>query len=509
LSAPRARIAAQEPAPTGRAAVWLPWLIAGLVALLHILTNNRYGFHRDELQFLSDARHLDWGYVPYPPFTAFVERVSLEIFGLSLVGLRLFSVLAQAIATGVTGLLAGQLGGGTRARVMAALAVALSPLSMFEGTEFQYTSFDFLWWVLAAYFIARALRTENPRWWLAVGTVIGYGLLTKYAIVFYLAGIFAGLLLTSARRWLASGSFWTASALAVLIFLPNLLWLAHHEFISYTFLQHIHLRDVAQGRGAGFLRDQLTICLNLAAIPLALAGLAGLVVDRRFRMLAWMWAVPVAIFALSHGRGYYTAGAYPMLLAMGAVVFERWLSVLPHKVSRGLELGWYTAVVFVGAMVCATVVPLAASGPLRDFALAHNGDLREEIGWDELVQTVAKIRNSLPADERANLAITTANYGEYGAIEILGKAYGLPSPIGTINSAWYRSYPAYPPTTLIVLGLNAEEANSLFMSCRLVAHNTNREGIRNEESTRHPDIFLCGPPRKPWSELWREHRNFG
>src|SRR5271156_6280957 len=72
--------------------------IALAVAVIHLLTNNRYGFHRDELQFLSDARHLDWGFVAYPPLTPFVERIGLDVFGVSMVGLRLFSVIAQAAA---------------------------------------------------------------------------------------------------------------------------------------------------------------------------------------------------------------------------------------------------------------------------------------------------------------------------------------------------------------------------------------------------------------------------
>src|SRR5208282_2253139 len=111
--------------------------IAAAVTILHLLTNGRYGFHRDELQFLSDARHLDWGFVAYPPLTPFVERVSLGLFGLSLVGLRLFSVLAQSAAIVVTGLMARELGGQRLAQFTAALAVALSPLPLFEGTEFQ------------------------------------------------------------------------------------------------------------------------------------------------------------------------------------------------------------------------------------------------------------------------------------------------------------------------------------------------------------------------------------
>ena len=133
--------------------------IALVVAVIHLLTNGRYGFHRDELQFLSDARHLDWGFVAYPPFTPFVERSGLEIFGVSLVGLRLFSVMAQALAIVVTGLMAWELGGGRLAQVTAALAVATSGLPVFQGTEFQYSTFDYLWWTLIAYFVIRLLKT--------------------------------------------------------------------------------------------------------------------------------------------------------------------------------------------------------------------------------------------------------------------------------------------------------------------------------------------------------------
>ncbi len=112
--------------------------IAGMVALVHVLTNHLYGFHRDELQFLSDARHLDWGFVSYPPLTPFVERISHEVFGFSITGLRLASVLAQSLCVVVTGLMTRELSGGRLAQVAAALAVALSPVSLFEGTQFQY-----------------------------------------------------------------------------------------------------------------------------------------------------------------------------------------------------------------------------------------------------------------------------------------------------------------------------------------------------------------------------------
>ena len=167
--------------------------IAIALAILHLFTNGRYGFHRDELQFLSDARHLDWGFVAYPPVTPFLERILLTVFGVSPVGLRLFSVLAQSTAVFITGAMCRELGGGRLAQVVAALSVAFSPLPLFEGTEFQYSSFDCLWWVLAAYLIIRLLKTDNPRWWLHIGVTLGIGLLTKYTILFFIAESSAGM----------------------------------------------------------------------------------------------------------------------------------------------------------------------------------------------------------------------------------------------------------------------------------------------------------------------------
>jgi len=498
-----------RPRPSQRTETILLLAIAAAVALLHILTNGRYGFHRDELQFLSDARHLDWGFVAYPPLTPFIERIGLSVFGLSMVGLRLFSVIAQAVAIFVSGLMAKELGGPRLAQVTAALAVAFSPLPLFEGTEFQYTTFEFLCWVLIAYFTTRLLKSENPRWWLAIGAATGIGLETKYSIVFYIAGVLAGLVLTRARRYLKSGWFWTGVAIALLLFLPNLLWQVRHQFISYHFLRSIHARDVGEGRADGFFRDQFRVCTNPVTAPLWIAGFIGFARSRRHRMMAWMFMVPLAFFALAKGRGYYVAGAYPMVLAMGAVLGERWLSSLPRWASRSIRAVYFTAFAAISAYICAIVLPLASSGPLRSFALSHNGDLREEIGWDELVRTVAQIRDSLPADQQAHLGIATGNYGEYGAIEMLGRAYGLPQPIGTTNSEWLRGFPTPPPTTIILLGNGAKQADQIFSGCRWAGHNGNSEGIRNEESVDHPDIFVCGPPREPWPVLWKKHRDFG
>ncbi|HET7892072.1 MAG TPA: glycosyltransferase family 39 protein [Candidatus Sulfotelmatobacter sp.] len=488
------------------------WVLVGMaatVALVHVLTNGRYGFHRDELQVLSDARHLDWGFVPYPPLTPFVERVGLSIFGLSLVGLRMFSVIAQAITLVVVGLMTRELGGGRLAQVTATLAIALSPLPLFEGTEFQYTTFDYLWWTLIAYFVIRLLKTENPRWWLAIGATIGVGFLTKYTMGFYLAGIFGGVLLTRARRYLASPWFWGGMALGFSICLPNLVWQMRHGFISLHFLQHIHTRDVGEGRADGFLSQQFWICTNSISAALWIPGLVGYFREKRYRMLGWMYLIPLALFFFGKGRGYYLGGAYPMLMAMGAVMGERWVGTLSKTWRWTAEAVFFTGLVVGGLYMSAIVLPWAPSGRLMKFALENNGDLREEIGWDELVKTVAGIRDSLPAEQRENVGVVVGNYGEQGAVEILGATYGLPVPISGTNSAWLRGYPAPPPSTLIVLGLSQRYVDRMFTGCRVAGHNGNSLGVRNEESEGHADIFVCGGLRGTWPEFWKDFQSYG
>src|SRR5262249_15050658 len=157
---------------------------------VHLRTGNYYGFHRDELATLDDARHLAWGYIAYPPITPFFARLSLALFGTSLVGFRFFAAVAQAIAVVLTGLMARDMGGGRGAQLVA--AAASIPFGLAAGALMQYVSFDYLCWVLTAYCVVRLLASEDPRWWLAIGSSIGLGMMAKYTMGFFALGIVAG-----------------------------------------------------------------------------------------------------------------------------------------------------------------------------------------------------------------------------------------------------------------------------------------------------------------------------
>ena len=501
----------EEQLPAARMDTLLLVALALFVFFLHMLTSGRYGFHPDEMAVMDDGHYLAWGYVAYPPVTPFLGRVAFELFGNSLRGVRFFPALAQSIVIVLSGLIARELGGKRLAQMTAAAAVAIAPMALIEGVLLQYVTFDYLWWVLTAYLLIRLLRTGDQRLWLAIGATVGVGMMTKYTMLFLVAGILAGLLLTDARRYLKSPWLWGGVAISLLIFLPNLLWQCHHNFVSLQFLRHIHERDVRLGRAQSFVRNQFMLCTNPLTIPLWVTGLLFYFFaksGKRFALVGWTFVIPLILFLITQGRGYYLAPAYPMLLAAGAVVAERWIGSLSLGSLRvGIRVATFTAL-FAGGVVAAVlylpVVPMTS----RWFGtvLRFSSYVRDELGWRELVAEVAGVRDSLPPADRDRVAILAANYAEAGAVDIYGPTYGLPKAISAMNSYWERGYGNPPPTIVIVLGLSPDQANSYFESCLLGARTFNPV---NEEGRERPYIYVCRNLRYPWPYFWEKFRAFG
>jgi hypothetical protein len=487
-------------------------LLALTRIILHALTNNNYGFHRDELAFLDDSRYLAWGYVAYPPLTPFIGRIALELFGPSTVGARLFSGLAQGAALVTTGLIARELGGKRWAVILAGVAVWIAPVSFIQGALFQYVSFDYLWWVLAAYCMIRLLKSENPRWWLGIGALIGLGMMTKYTMAFFVIGIVAAVLITPARKYLKSRWLWGGVGMALLVFLPNLIWQIQHNFISLQQLSAIHVHDVSIGRADNYLLDQFLLGANPLSIPLWLTGLYFYLFSRAgrpYRALGWMYGIPLLAFLIAQGRGYYMAPAYPMLLASGAVMVERWLATRRAWVSGLLKGAGYAAMALGAALIISLALPAApVNSAWWDFASGANPDVKEEIGWPELVQTVAQIRDGLPEAEKPLTGVLTNNYGEAGAINMFGPALGLPAALSGVNSYGLRGYTSLPPQTLIVVGYRQADIQSYFETCELSGQIRNRYNVVNEES-KVANIFVCRGLRESWENFWRHIQHFG
>ncbi|MGH9472105.1 MAG: glycosyltransferase family 39 protein, partial [Terriglobales bacterium] len=308
--------AAKRP-PRAQAAVFV---IAGVALAVLLATSGRYGYFRDTLYYLACARHLAWGYVDQPPLIAALYWLVMHGLGTSLLALAVVPALADAGVIVLTAGLARELGGGRYAQVLAALAAACVPVYLVQGRQFSMNIFEPLLWMGCAWLLLRMIQGGNQRLWLGFGALAGLGLENKYSIAVFAAGLVAGLLLTRERRALAQRWIWLGGLIALAIFLPNLVWNIRHHWPFFELMRNIRAsgKNVRLGPAGYWLTQGLMMAP--ANLLLWLPGLAWLFAARhgRFRALGWAFVVTAGIFMALHGKDYYTAPAYPILLAAGA-----------------------------------------------------------------------------------------------------------------------------------------------------------------------------------------------
>jgi len=492
--------------------------IAAANLVFHLLIANRYGIFRDELYYLACSEHLDAGYVDQPPLIGLVTWFARHVFGESLLGLRLIPALAGAATVWLTGKLTRDLGGGAFAQAVAALATFATPVFLLMHHWLTMNAFEPLIWLACAWCVVRVIDRNEARYWLWFGVLIGVGMENKYSTVFFAFALVAALLLTRERRFLAGKWIWLGALCSLLIFLPNFIWMARHNFPFLELMHNIRSghRDVVRGPIA-FILDQVML-VNPILFPLWAGGLVWLFcanVGRRFLILGWIYALLLVAFIVLKAKNYYVAPAYPMLFAAGAVAFEN-LSREKLKWSRPV---YAAAIIIVTCLLAPLAVPVLSpenyvayqkalgiaplkaenqpTGPLPQ----HFAD---EFGWEEMARKVGEIYNALPPEQRAKTAIFANNYGEAGAIDFFGKKYGLPKSICNHQSYWLWGPRDYTGESVIVLGSDGKGDRKHFASVEAVGRTDHPYSRRDEQF----DIFLCRelntmlPARWPKMKKW-------
>src|SRR5712691_23936 len=301
------------------------WAIALAKLLFHIYFNNRYGYFRDEFDYMSCGDHLGWGYVDQPPLIPFLTHVCRAVLGDSLRSIRFIPALASSLLVVQTALIARELGGKRFALLLSAVTILIAPQYLSNGSLLGTNCLEPNLWMACAYFVILAIKRNDPRYWLWFGVFAGLGLEEKYSIAFFGFGIVVGLLLSEQRRVFLNKWIWLGGLAAFLIFLPNLLWNMHYDWPFLQLMRNIKAegRDVVSGPFPYFF--QQTLLVNPLTAPLWLAGLFALAFSARlrpYRFLGWSYVVCYSVFFVLHGKNYYLAPIYPMLLAAGAVVLE-------------------------------------------------------------------------------------------------------------------------------------------------------------------------------------------
>jgi hypothetical protein len=483
--------------------------------LFHLYFNNRYGYFRDEFDYIACGNHLAWGYVDQPPLIPFLTHVSRAVLGDSLRSIRFIPALASSLLVVQTALIAREFGGRFFALVLAAITVLVAPQYLSNGSLLTTNCLEPNLWMGCAYFAILAIKRNDSRYWLWFGVVAGVGLEEKYTVALFGFGIVVGLLLTEQRRFLLDKWLWLGGLAALLVFLPNLLWNIHYH---WPFLQLMHNiraegRDVVLGPAQYFI--QQTILVHPLTAPIWIAGLLALFFSvrlRPYRFLAWTYVVCYGVLFVLHGKNYYLAPVYPMLLAAGAVVidyaFERrstaWLK--PAIAIVLLASGARLAPVTVPMLSPEHFIAYAKTLPFKLPVMEHEHEraalpqwYADQFGWQEIVDETALAWNQIPPAERADCAIFAQDYGQAGAIDFLGRRDGLPPALSGHQTYFLWGPRGYSGKCMIVLGERKEVLETYFDSVQFV-------GISADNSyalEKGIGVDICrGPKFGTLAQLW-------
>jgi len=210
-------------------------LLVALLMVVRLWVARHAGLLFDEPYYWLWSRHLAAGYYDHPPMVALWIKLGTVLLGDSVLGIRIV-FLVNILAVTAAAYALGRVLFDRRTAEHAALWTNTLPVIGIAGMMATPDGPSVLFWTLALLAYALLARTERGAWWLAVGVLAGLGAASKYTNLFLGPGILLSLLIDPRlRRWLLTPWLWAGGVMAVLVFLPVILWNAGHDWASFRF----------------------------------------------------------------------------------------------------------------------------------------------------------------------------------------------------------------------------------------------------------------------------------
>ncbi|HEX2307515.1 MAG TPA: glycosyltransferase family 39 protein [Jatrophihabitantaceae bacterium] len=497
-------VSAEPPAAAQLSARLSGWVSAIALAQLAALlaTSTRYGYHRDEMYFVVAGQHPAMGYPDQPPLVPLITVAMNHLATGSLLALRAPSALVAAATTVMAALIARECGGRARAQVIAAACTASSGFALAVGHFVTTSTFDLLSTTVVCWLVVRAVRRHSGPELLAAGVVTGVGFEAKPQVAFVAIVIVVALALVGPRWPLRSPWLFAGIGAALVLAAPYLIWQATHGWPQFTLAANIG--GSAEGGRAGFVPFQL-VMVSPVLVPVWLAGLVTSLrgADLRLRFIPVTYFLLAVVYLVGNGKAYYLASLYPVLLGIGAVPTAAW-TLRRHP---GLRTGLLAAGVVVSTAVSALVaLPLPPARHLQgSVIMAINPDQGETVGWPRFVDTVNAAWQAIPAAERTHTVIFTGNYGESGAVDLLGHGLGLPRAYSGHNAFSEWGMPPQATQTLVLGYDGPTDTAPYFVDCHTVGKIDNGVGLDNDEQGLL--VLLCRLAGS-WTAMWPQLRHY-
>lgn len=483
--------------------------------ILHLVMSYNLEFHRDELLYFSLGQHPGFGYASVPPLIGWIAWLMHNIFGYSLFAVRLFPALMGGLMIFLIADLAKEMGGSGFSGILAASGMIISGFGLRTFILYQPVHIDLMFWTLSFYLVIKYMNTQSDKYLVLFGIAAGFALLNKYLIGLLFLSFLIAVPFTRHRNIFRNKKFWIGILAGSAIFLPNIIWQivngmpVIHHFSELARTQLVNVDKTA------FLIDQLIS--PMAASVLTLAGIIFLFVNRtvkQFRFLGIISILIILILMLLQGKSYYTQGLFPMLIAAGAVSWERLLKGLGSRILLVCILIIMTIPImpvgiplFKAEKLIRYFKDLEDKYGLTSIRRFEDGsihslpqDYADMLGWEELTAVTSQAWQMIEDKEAA--FIYGENYGQAGAITVIGKKYGLPEAVSFSESFMYWFPYKFDPDIKSMVYINdepGEDVKALFKKITKVGSITNPDA--REYGTA---VYLFEEPAGSFNEFWME-----
>lgn len=480
--------------------------------VLHLIADYHSGFQGDELLHIETGNHPAFGYMEFPPLIGWLAFLQNSLLSQSVFVHHIFAHLASLLIVIYVGRTVAELGGGTRAIILALLCVLIAPGFARSQQLFQPVVFSQLFWVLAFYQLTKytLYRERKFLWYLTIA--VGLGMLTKYDAVFFIFGLLSLFLFKPMRQRLVEDRFWMPILLLLLFLTPNLLWQVYHDFpvlrmfsrLYETQLNHLSPLEVL---------GNLVLAINPLSLLILLPGIAYLFHQdtAKFRPLALSILLSSVFLAFSQGKAYYFFPLILTLLPFGAIFWERFCE---------RKMQWYFVPVLMLLLPGALLIPFGM--PLTSLESYLDNEYRFEKEplegaiypvkfeerysaekWELTMQELRAVYEQLSPAEREDCLIWGKHYGQAGAVKLFGQDRGLPD-VFSLHGSFYNWLPeGEMPSTIIAIRYSTGEGKIFFEPFfeEVIPVKSIYNPYAGDEEALWQTIFICKKPKQNFREL--------
>ncbi|HVN59175.1 MAG TPA: glycosyltransferase family 39 protein [Bacteroidales bacterium] len=493
---------------------WPILLIAFFNVIIHMAVAGNFEYHRDELLYFSLGAHPAAGYATVPPLIGLTARVVQIVFGYSVYAVRLVPALFSGIMTFLSARIAKELGGSRYAMILSAVGMGISGFGLRTFCMFQPVFYDVFFWTLCLYVLLKYVNSSDDRYLLSFGIVAGMALLNKYLVGVMFAGLLVIIPFTRYRKIFASKWFWAGILCGFLIFLPNIIWQVRMGLPVINHMSELNRTQLVHVNRLVFFLEQFFMC-SVSSV-LAVAGIIYILVNRKaasYRFFGFLVLFVIVTLMLLRGKSYYTIGLYPFLFAAGAVSYEGQI--------RKAWTRWFFPLLLVVASL--PFLPLGlpvmkSDGMVKYFNMLEKNygiemgrrfednsihslpqDYADMIGWGQLAEVADSAWKMI--DDKKSAFIYCENYGQAGAVTVIGKKYGLPEAVCFSESFRYWFPHTFDPDIKSMVYINNREPGN---DVKTFFRKVKRIGGITDPNAREygTGVYLCLDPVDSFNRFW-------